>query len=112
MTQVGHITPSTNYTVRAGEVLHLPTTSAPPSPAPTPKPLPPKTPVPPLRNDVDIQGDILAPFNKDHRTYLFLRLPDQARGQAWLSALIPLLANRKDVAAFNALFSQGHAPGK
>jgi Dyp-type peroxidase family len=112
MTQVGHITPSTNYTVRAGEVLHLPTTSAPPSPAPTPKPLPPKTPVPPLRNDVDIQGDILAPFNKDHRTYLFLRLPDQARGRAWLSALIPLLANTKDVAAFNALFSQGHAPGK
>ena len=150
MTQVGHITPSTNYTVRAGdslwaiavqaygngaewpriydankqvignnpnliragEVLHIPTTSAPPSPAPTPKPLPPKTPVPPLRNDVDIQGDILAPFNKDHRTYLFLRLPDQARGRAWLSALIPLLANTKDVAAFNALFSQGHAPGK
>ncbi len=147
MTQVGHITPGTNYTVRAGDslwaiavqaygngaqwpriydgdkqlignnpnlihpgqVLHIPPTSAPLPPAPTPKPLPPATPVPPLRNDVDIQGDVLAPFNKDHRTYLFLRLPDQARGRAWLGALIPLLANTKDVAAFNALFSQGHA---
>lgn len=57
-----------------------------------------------LRNSTEIQGDILAAFNKDHRVYLFLRFPDQARGRAWLKEIVPLISTTKAVADFNVSF--------
>jgi Dyp-type peroxidase family len=78
----------------------------------------PKPPIPhlpstdlPLRNgqdSVEIQGDILAGFNKDYRTYLFLQFPDTVRARAWLGALAPLIAPTIVVAAFNERFSAAH----
>ena len=83
-------------------------------PAPSPdlrvRPIPPApSPDLPLRVSTEIQGDVLAPFNKDHRMYLFYGFPDQASGRAWLAELIPFIANTKDVAAFNAAFSAARA---
>ncbi len=63
----------------------------------------------PLRNSTEIQGDILAAFNKDHRVYLFYSFPNQASGRAWLKELIPFIAKTKDVADFNARFSAARA---
>ena len=93
-----------------GQVLHIPPTSVPtPIPVPVPTPVHPDL---PLRTSTEIQGDILAGFNKDYRLYLFLRFPDQYHGRAWLKELVPYIADTKDVAAFNALFSLGrHAGG-
>ncbi len=62
----------------------------------------------PLRNGKDaleIQGDILAGFNKDYRTYLFLQFPDTARARAWLGLLAPHIAPNIVVAQFNERFS-------
>lgn len=87
--------------ISPGEVLHIPPTTA---PAPPPPSLP-------LRTSTEIQGDILAGFNKDFRMYLFLRFPGQSNARAWLQELIPSLAATKDVAAFNALFSLARHTG-
>lgn len=58
-----------------------------------------------LRNSTDIQGDILAGFNKDHRMYLFLKFPDGNRARGWLKELTPRISTTKDVASFNERFS-------
>ncbi|GAC1521418.1 MAG: Dyp-type peroxidase [Chloroflexota bacterium] len=64
-------------------------------------------PDPPLRLSTDIQGNILAGFNKDYQQFLFLRLPenDQTLARGWLEALIPGLATTVQVATFNDQFS-------
>ena len=80
--------------IQAGQVLQIP-------PAPSA--------ALPLRNSTEIQGDVLAGFNKDHRVYLFYSFPDQASGRAWLKELIPYIAKTKDVADFNARFSAARA---
>jgi Dyp-type peroxidase family len=83
----------------------------PPSPAPGPPPPPPQPamrpqPVwPTLFNDPNVQGNVLAAFNKDFELFLFLQVPDQARGQAFLTGLLPLVSKNNDVAAFNQAFS-------
>jgi len=64
----------------------------------------------PLRNgpsSEDIQGDILAGFNKDYRMYFFLKFPDQQRGRACLKELLDQkrIANTRLVADFNDRFS-------
>src|ERR1700674_2701112 len=59
--------------------------------------------------DVDnIQGNILAGFNKDHQVHLYLRILD---GQVeafrqWLGRLIPFIATTSEVLAFNRLFKE------
>jgi len=63
----------------------------------------------PLRDGPDadeIQGNILAGFNKDHQSFLFLRFADQSSGRAWLSALGPRIATTKQVSTFNEQFSR------
>jgi deferrochelatase/peroxidase EfeB len=65
-----------------------------------------------LGNSTEIQGDILAGFNKDHRMYFFLSFPNQASGGEWLGELIPSLATTKDVAAFNKQFSAARAANR
>ena len=86
----------------------------PPSPSPQPQPpAPPPTPpvrplpsYPALRSDANIQGNVLAGFNKDNQAILFLQLPDQARGKALLAELLPLVSTNADVADFNQRFSE------
>jgi len=59
---------------------------------------------PPLDCD-EIQGNILAGFNKDHQTLIFFRLRDDlvaARG--WLAELTPDIASTTEVRQFNELF--------
>lgn len=53
-----------------------------------------------LRSSGDIQGNILAPFNKPHQVFLFLSFRnDQASARKWLEALV----NERRIAANNAV---------
>ena len=57
--------------------------------------------------DVDnIQGNILAGFNKDHQAQLYLRIQDGQveHFRAWLGRLIPFIATTAEVLTFNRLF--------
>jgi Dyp-type peroxidase family len=64
---------------------------------------------PPLDLD-QIQGNILAPFNKEHQSFIFVRLSDdQTQARAWLAELLPDIATTTEVAAFNRLFKEINA---
>jgi Dyp-type peroxidase family len=53
----------------------------------------------------EIQGNILAGFNKDYASFLFFVLPnDTTEAKAWLSDLVAEVATTQEVGAFNALF--------
>ena len=66
-----------------------------------------------LRSSVEIQGNILAGFHKDHQVFVFFGFPaqipslppNQDRARQWLNELIPRLATTKEVADFNRRFS-------
>lgn len=58
-----------------------------------------------LRNSEEIQGNILAGFNKDHQILLFLSITDTEKGKNWLAELLPKIATTKQVADFNDQFS-------
>ncbi len=52
-----------------------------------------------------IQGNILAGFNKDHQTLIFIRLSDDsATARTWLGEIAPDVASTTEVQAFNRLF--------
>ncbi|MFG3258841.1 Dyp-type peroxidase [Streptomyces sp. NPDC048172] len=59
----------------------------------------------PLRASEQIQGNILAGFNKDHVSLLFVRFTDVAKARAWLKGLIPQVATTAAVTQFNEKFS-------
>ncbi len=72
----------------------------------------------PVLNINDIQGNIVAGFNKDFQTFLFLRLGtsqrDVKRARRWIrETLAPQLASTDHVLAFNRLFraTRGGGPG-
>ena len=54
---------------------------------------------------LEIQGNILAGFLKDHQAFLFLRFPEQPSARTWLGELRPRVATTEQVAAFNEQFS-------
>lgn len=60
----------------------------------------------PLRNNTEIQGDILAGFRKDHVRLLFLRFDDGWHARQWLGQLRERIATTRDVAAFNLSFRE------
>ncbi|RXH55575.1 Dyp-type peroxidase [Granulicella sibirica] len=61
-----------------------------------------QNPIDPIAIDLDeIQGNILAGFNKDHQRFLFLRIDHVDTAKAWLRALVPQISKSTDVAAFN-----------
>jgi Dyp-type peroxidase family len=60
----------------------------------------------PLRENTEIQGDVIAGFKKDHVRLLFLRFADPWHARMWLRQLPERIATTRDVAAFNAEFSQ------
>jgi Dyp-type peroxidase family len=52
-----------------------------------------------------LQGNVLAPFAKDHQAFIALRLPDKVeRGRAWVTELSDLVATNDEVSRFNSLF--------
>jgi Dyp-type peroxidase family len=54
----------------------------------------------------EIQGNILAGFNKDQQTLLFLRITDPDDFRRWLGELIPFIATTAEVISFNRLFKE------
>ncbi|MFI1014821.1 Dyp-type peroxidase [Streptomyces sp. NPDC020965] len=76
-----------------------------------------RLPTPPLRLSREIQGNVLAAFNKDYMTFRHLRFPDATRGRGWLSAMLNTVAVTAEVEHFNEEFSvsrraYGHDPAK
>jgi Dyp-type peroxidase family len=58
----------------------------------------------PLKLD-EIQGNVVAGFNKDHISYLFFALPDEpVESRAWLADLVNEVATAQEVKQFNDLF--------
>jgi Dyp-type peroxidase family len=57
----------------------------------------------------NIQGNILAAFNKDHQTFLFVNFPDGSDPKGWLAEITPQVATTAEVAQFNALFKTARA---
>ena len=51
-----------------------------------------------------IQGNILAGFNKDNQTLIFLDIKDPKKFRPWLKALVPFIATTDEVLQFNRLF--------
>lgn len=60
---------------------------------------------PPLKVE-DIQGNILAGFNKDYQVLLFLQIVEPEPFKAWLKKLTPFVASTSDVLTFNRLFKK------
>ncbi|MBW4609009.1 MAG: Dyp-type peroxidase [Hassallia sp. WJT32-NPBG1] len=52
----------------------------------------------------DIQGNILAGFNKDFQSFLFLKIYDRDIAKTWLASIIPQIASVAEVLAFNRMF--------
>jgi Dyp-type peroxidase family len=53
----------------------------------------------------EIQGNVVAGFNKDYASFLFLALPEgQAQARAWLAELVDQVATAEEVKQFNDLF--------
>ncbi|MEU4768254.1 Dyp-type peroxidase [Actinosynnema sp. NPDC023794] len=62
---------------------------------------------PPLRRSHDIQGNVLAAFNKDHQLFRFVRFTDDKLGRTWLAAMLGHLSATAEVEDFNEVFSLG-----
>lgn len=62
-------------------------------------------PQPELRGSTDIQGNILAAFNKDFMDFRYLRFPDAAKGRGWLSAILNTVATTNETEDFNEQYS-------
>src|SRR5262245_32809675 len=60
----------------------------------------------------NIQGNILAGFNKDFQTLLFLRIVEPDEFREWLKDLVPFVASTAEVLAFNRLFKEIRARRK
>ena len=70
----------------------------------------PTGPVEPVLDIADIQGNILAGFNKDYQSYLFLRIKNAKKARKWVrEKLAPRLSSTDEVLAFNRLFRAARA---
>ncbi|WP_372406599.1 Dyp-type peroxidase [Streptomyces luteireticuli] len=58
-----------------------------------------------LRQDPEIQGDIIAGFKKDHVRLLLLQFGGVDGARAWVGGLAPQIATTRRVAEFNAKYS-------
>jgi Dyp-type peroxidase family len=58
----------------------------------------------PLLRVANIQGNILAGFNKDHQVLLFLEILDKEEFRGWLGELANFVASTEEVLGFNRLF--------
>lgn len=57
-----------------------------------------------LLNVDDIQGNILAGFNKDFQTFLFLKINDKNIVKEWLRTITPTISTVAEVHSFNNVF--------
>ncbi|RKT56521.1 Dyp-type peroxidase [Saccharothrix australiensis] len=64
---------------------------------------------PPLRGSREIQGNVLAAFNKDYQQFRFVRFTDARLGRTWLAAMLGHVSVTADVEDFNEAFSLGRA---
>ncbi|MFI2186842.1 hypothetical protein [Streptomyces sioyaensis] len=65
-------------------------------------------PVPPLRTSREIQGNVLAAFNKDHMAFRYMQFSeDKTLARGWLSAILNTVSVTADVEDFNEEFSLG-----
>lgn len=55
-----------------------------------------------------IQGNILAGFNKDHQTFLFVRFGDSGDARRWLGAVSGEVATVREVQSYNGVFKLVH----
>jgi Dyp-type peroxidase family len=58
----------------------------------------------PRVNLANVQGNVLAGFNKDHQRLLFFQFGDGASARRWLATIIDETATSEEVLAFNDLF--------
>src|SRR5713226_5846418 len=63
-------------------------------------------PTEPQLNVANIQGNIIAGFNKDFQMVLCLRIEDATKFKAWLKSQIPFIATAAQVLAFNKAFKE------
>jgi Dyp-type peroxidase family len=80
-----------------------------PAPPPLAKEHDPSRPAGPKEPELDvtnIQGNILAGFNKDYQTLLFVRITNATAARTWLGRLLPYIATTSEVLAFNRLFKE------
>ncbi|MFL6451679.1 MAG: Dyp-type peroxidase [Bryobacteraceae bacterium] len=49
----------------------------------------------------DIQGNSLAGFNKDHQTFVLVRMQDVTSARAWIRSLVPRVSPLSEVQKFN-----------
>src|SRR5262249_22104883 len=87
-------------------------TTRPSAPGRTAKPRPARE---PLLDVHDIQGNILAGFNKDHQFLIALRLRDIPAARRWLRRIASQISSLAEVHLFNHLFRMrrariGHDP--
>lgn len=66
--------------------------------------MPPGAPKEPMLDIRDIQGNILAGFNKDYQTLLFLKILNPMSAKAWLIFIAPYISTVEEVLSFNRLF--------
>ncbi|WP_375404837.1 Dyp-type peroxidase [uncultured Amnibacterium sp.] len=59
----------------------------------------------PLQANANIQGNVLAGFNKDQQVLLFVSFPTADIEREWLKGLLPRIAHNDQVAGFNVRFS-------
>src|SRR4051812_16052166 len=64
----------------------------------------PDVPEEPVLNIDNIQGNILAGFNKDFQTLLFVRIENARKFKDSFRAVIPSISTTAEVLAFNRLF--------
>jgi Dyp-type peroxidase family len=57
----------------------------------------------------NIQGNILAGFNKDHQAFLLVNFPEGSDPKGWLAEAAAHVATSEEVATFNALFKAARA---
>jgi Dyp-type peroxidase family len=82
------------------------TATVPPPVLDWPQPLPaPDQQTLPLRTETDIQGNVLAAFNKDRQMLLFVSFTGVHSARAWLTAMRPRLSDNAGITRFNERFS-------
>ncbi len=58
----------------------------------------------PLLDSADMQGNILAGFNKDHQLLVALNVTEVAGARRWLARVWPQISTLAQVFEFNSLF--------
>lgn len=72
---------------------------------PVAAPLAERLPLPPLRRSTEIQGNVLAAFNKDFQTIKCVKFANRTQARAWLAGMLGHISVTAEVEEFNEAFS-------